>query len=86
MNRHARRAAAARARRGVRPGYLHRILSADLALRPGVHIAAIEHDRGCAIYRGGDCDCVPDISMSSADSGDVTIVDERGQARRVSKQ
>jgi len=84
VNRHERRAAAARARR-VRTGYLHRIVGGDLPLRPGVHIAAIEHDHWCAIYRGGGCDCVPNISVSSP-GGDVTVIDERGQGRRVRKQ
>jgi hypothetical protein len=71
--------------RGRKTGYLHRILGDGLPLRPGVHIAAIEHDQWCAIYRGQDCNCVPDISVSHP-SGDVTVIDVDGQGRRVRKQ
>jgi hypothetical protein len=51
---------------------------------PGVHLVSIEHDHGCAIYRGADCNCVPDISVSSADG--VKIIDERGVGRKVARQ
>jgi hypothetical protein len=88
MNRHDRRAAAEGARRHARTGYLHRILAgfgAGRPLKPGVHLTTIAHDHWCAIYQGGDCNCVPDISVSGPD-GDVTVIDERGQGRRVRKQ
>jgi hypothetical protein len=88
MNRHDRRAAAAHARRHARTGYLHRILAglgASMPLKPGVHITTIEHDGWCSIYHGGSCDCCPNISVSHP-SGDVTVIDERGQSRRVRKQ
>jgi hypothetical protein len=78
VNRRERRAAAARTR-GRRTGYMHRVLAAmrDGALpKSGVHTCAIEHDPGCAIYRGGACCCVPDISVSGPDG--VTVIDERG--------
>jgi hypothetical protein len=85
MNRHERRRAAAQAR-GHRTGYLHRIAAfGNGKLTPGVHLATIEHDHTCAIYRGGDCDCVPDISVSGPD-GAVTTIDERGNATRMQKQ
>lgn len=87
MNRHERRAAAAQAR-PTRTGYMHRIQAAlgnGATLKPGVHIAAIEHDRTCGIYRGHGCDCVADISVSHP-TGDVTVIDERGESRRVRKQ
>jgi hypothetical protein len=82
MNRHERRRAAALNRR--RTGYLHRVLAAmrasTMPSTPGVHIASIEHDPSCSIYRGGGCDCFPDISVSGPDG--VTVVDERGAGTR----
>jgi len=76
MNRRARRRAAALNRR---TGYLHRL--AAFMPAPGVHVATIEHDRSCAIYRGSGCSCVPNISICGPDG--VTVIDERGVARRV---
>ena len=74
MNRAARRAAAARARR-ARPGYLHRLVRAHGALgdslRGKVAHTVIQHDRWCGIYKGGGCTCIPDISLHPADGGDV---------------
>jgi hypothetical protein len=55
------------------------------SITPGVHIANVEHDSTCAIYRGGDCNCVPDISVSDPHGG-VTVVDERGNTTRMRKQ
>jgi hypothetical protein len=78
MNRHARRAAAARARR---TGYLHRLLAPGaLPATVGIHFASIEHDARCSIYAGRGCDCVPDISLSGPDG--VTVIDERGQGTK----
>jgi hypothetical protein len=88
MNRHERRRLAA-LNRGRRTGYLHRIMSAlgPDGIKPtvGVHLATIEHDDGCAIYRGQGCDCVPDISVSGPDNG-LTVIDEAGQCRKVARQ
>jgi hypothetical protein len=70
MNRHARRAAAARHR-----GYAHRLRG--LHLPPGLHHATVEHDATCAIYRGRGCSCTPDVSIVGPD-GVVTTVDVRG--------
>jgi hypothetical protein len=84
VNRHERRRSAA-LNRGRRTGYLHRILGGGLSLRPGVHIAAVAHDHWCNIYRGGHCNCVPDISISHP-GDDVTVIDERGRGQRVRKQ
>jgi hypothetical protein len=86
VNRHERRRQPALADRHQhhQTGYLHRI-AGGLSLRPGVHIATVEHDHWCNIYRGGHCDCVPNISVSHPE-GDVTVIDERGQGRRVRKQ
>src|SRR5262249_17922095 len=85
LNRHERRRAAAL---GRRTGYLHRVIAAldnGVRLTPGVHLAMIEHDPTCAIYRGHGCDCVPDISVSDPHGG-VTVLDERGNATRMRKQ
>jgi hypothetical protein len=87
LNRHERRRAAALTR-GRRTGYLHRVMAAldnGVRLTPGLHLATIEHDAGCAIYRGHGCDCVPDISMNDPHGG-VSVVDERGNATRMRKQ
>jgi hypothetical protein len=79
VKRHDRRRAAA-LNRGRRTGYIHRIATATrsgaMKPTPGVHVATIEHDGACSIYRGQDCDCVPDISVSGPNG--VTIIDERG--------
>ena len=87
MNRHARRRAAALAR-GRRTGSLHRLVAAmgPDGMKPtvAIHIASIEHDPDCAIYRGAGCDCVPDISVSGPDG--VTVIDEDGQGRKVARQ
>jgi hypothetical protein len=85
VNRHARRAAAARAR-GRRGGYLHRLVAAmagGMMPAVGVHLTTIEHDGDCAIYHGQGCDCVPDISVSGPDG--VVAIDERGTARKVAR-
>ena len=83
MNRHERRAAAARARR---PGYMHRIAAAfagGALPRAGVVYAAIEHDASCGIYRGAGCTCVPDISIAGPDA--VTVVDADGTVRKTAR-
>jgi hypothetical protein len=87
MNRAARRAAAARARRGRRPGYLHRVVAAHAAhadqLRGKLVHSIIEHDAWCSIYQGGPCCCVPNISLRPHGGGDVIVVDEDGRTRKV---
>jgi hypothetical protein len=50
----------------------------------GVHHASIEHDHACDFYRGRDCNCVPDISVSGPDG--VIVVDERGRGQKVARQ
>jgi hypothetical protein len=82
MNRHQRRAAAARAHRGARTGYLHRILAGGrldhlIAGKAGVFLTHIEHDGWCTIYQGGPCNCVPDISINI--DGTVHVIDENGE-------
>jgi hypothetical protein len=85
VNRHARRAAVARAR--CKRGYLHRLLAAHrtgtLPAAAGVHHVVVEHDHWCAIYGGGHCSCVPDISVASPDS--VTVIDADGHGTRRAK-
>jgi hypothetical protein len=84
LNRHERRRAALNRRR---TGYLHRVMAAlDNGAKPGVHLATVAHDAGCAIFQGADCDCVPDISVSDTHGGGVTVVDERGNTTRMRKQ
>jgi hypothetical protein len=71
---------------------VHRVLAArasGLMPSPGVHICNIEHDHWCAIYRGGACNCVPDISITShgsSGSSGVIVVDERGVCQKVRRQ
>jgi hypothetical protein len=81
MNRHERRRQAALNRR---TGYQHRMIAAfasgAVSATPGIHVATVEHDPDCSIYRGGGCDCVPDISISL--NGTVLVIDERGQVGR----
>lgn len=89
MNRRARRAAAARARRASRrTGYLHRLLGpraqgALANLRGKVVHGVIQHEPWCRIYQGGACNCVPDISLHPDGGGDVIIVDEDGQTKKI---
>jgi hypothetical protein len=81
MNRHERRRHAARTR-GRRTGYMHRILAGGsldhlVASKAGVAHTMIEHDDVCGIYRGADCDCVPNISINI--DGTVHVIDENGK-------
>jgi hypothetical protein len=84
MNRHERRAAAARARRARRTGYLHRIMAGLDQATVGLHIAHIEHEPGCGIYRGTGCDCIPDISVNGPDG--LSVIDIDGSSRKVARQ
>jgi hypothetical protein len=82
-NRHERRRAKAMQRR---TGYMHRLLAAHaggaIPTTPGVFITTVEHDPGCSIYQGTDCNCVPDISVSGPDDT-VTTIDENGDGTKV---
>lgn len=76
MNRHRRRAAAAKARR---TGYQHRLVAAlnTLNLTPGeVSHVFVEHDAGCTFETTG-CTCTPDISLRSG--GVRQIIGEAGE-------
>jgi hypothetical protein len=33
----------------------------------GLHHVNIKHDDGCGIWKGGDCDCDPDVERRTAD-------------------
>jgi hypothetical protein len=65
-------------------GYLDRVLAAlrsgALQPTPGVQHAMIERDASCGVYRGRECDCVPNISESGPYG--VTVIDERGVGRK----
>ena len=41
------------------PNYLPKILAAKL--KPGLSHAYVYHDDWCAIFRGEECDCDPDV-------------------------
>jgi hypothetical protein len=72
---------------GARTGYVHRLAAAHSALgddlRDKVAHAVIQHDSWCAIYKGGACDCVPDISLHPCDGGDVIVVDQEGRTKKL---
>jgi hypothetical protein len=80
MNRRDRRRAATI---GRRIGYEHRLVAAAGNLGPGVHHATVEHDGWCAIYQGGQCNCVPNITISGPDG--VTVIDEAGVPMKQAK-
>jgi hypothetical protein len=46
----------------------------------------IEHDHWCAIYRGHDCSCVPDISLVPHTGGDVIVVKSDGGVGKLRRQ
>jgi len=54
------------------------------SLKPGgLYHAIIHHDSWCAIYKGGGCNCTPDISVCGDDA--VTIIDEEGMGTKVKR-
>ena len=73
MNRHARRAARAKARKQS-AGYIERLLAATAGSHPpGVFHVTVQHDDDCAIFAGGDCTCCPDMQRR-AEGGDVVEI------------
>jgi hypothetical protein len=90
MNRHDRRRATAKARRGHRTGYRHRLLGVSGLLadkfRGRMVIANIEHDAWCDHYRGRECSCVPDISLVPDGGGEVLVVEAGGTVTKVARQ
>jgi hypothetical protein len=90
-NRHARRRAAALGRQIVgtaqpprRVGYIGRLVVATGWLPRGTHRVVCEHAEGCAMRSGGQCSCVPEISISGPDG--VTVIDEAGNPLKVTRQ
>ena len=72
MNRHERRAAQAKQRKGS--GYLGRLLASPQPQgAPGVHHVYIQHDDWCGFFKGGDCNCDPDMHRR-AEGGDTIEV------------
>jgi hypothetical protein len=74
MNRHERRKA----------GYIHRLMAAHAKGHTplgGLSIATIQHDNWCGIYKGRECSCTPDITLS--DHEGVTVVDLDGNGTKV---
>jgi hypothetical protein len=89
MNRADRRRAAAQARRARRrTGYLHRVHAATVTLAAAgrgkvVHVVC-DHDAGCGIYTASlECTCIPQISAHPVVGGDVLVIDEQGNAKKV---
>lgn len=45
-----------------RPNYLDRVLDLGAEAKKGtLTMVSIRHDDWCGIFRGGDCDCDPDV-------------------------
>ena len=78
MNRHARRAEKARARKHG-TGYLHRIFAGLENAGPGLSFVTIEHDPKCGHHRGRSCDCVPGIYRRSDGTDTVETIDPDGR-------
>ena len=73
MNRYARRAARAMARKAG-GGYLGRLLAATAGSHPpGVFHVMVQYDDDCAIFAGGGCTCCPDMQRR-AEGGDVAEI------------
>ena len=72
-------------RRLPKPGYHDRLTvalgSMDLPA-VGVGRVSVFHDRWCGVFSGRQCNCVPDISISTGD-GQVTVVDPDGSVSLV---
>jgi hypothetical protein len=90
-NRHARRRAAAQARRFVahgttpaprRTSYAHRLVAAigNGGIPRGVHSVSCVHSASCGMRSGAQCDCTPEISVTGPDG--VTTIDECGTPKR----
>jgi hypothetical protein len=51
---------------------------------PGtVSHATVSHDTWCKIYRGGECDCVPDVEISFPSRGTIVEVGPMGACKEV---
>lgn len=68
-------------------GYMRRVMAAyaSALIDPGEFAQVqVEHDRGCDALSGGNCKCIPSISITS-NSG-VIHVEPDGTTRREAKQ
>ena len=60
------------------PRYLRRLLDGGWTPGPGEVVALdVRHDDDCAFWRGGACDCEPDIEMKRVEPTENRN-DERG--------
>jgi hypothetical protein len=87
MNRHARRAHIAKARRR-QTGYIHRIAAAQDAIAQaggsGVGHLLVQHDQECAIYTDRrECTCTPDMSLHPEGGKTVLLIDEDGATEEI---
>jgi len=57
-------------RPGRVPNYPSKLMEKVQAagIRPGLTHVYVEHDGGCAIFRGGTCDCNPEIMLRPEDA------------------
>jgi hypothetical protein len=39
--------------------------ASDILETPGIHDAHVEHDNNCAIYKMGNCNCKPNITIKN---------------------
>jgi hypothetical protein len=51
------------------PNYLKKLLEVYSAhgLTPGLYTLEVYHDADCAIWKGGTCDCDPDLELVTKD-------------------
>lgn len=61
--------------------YLGKVAKLAPRLGPGVHHVHVYHDTDCAIWRGGSCDCRPDVRAERKPRGGRGK--GRGSRRRV---
>lgn len=54
-------------KRRMRRGYLAQAIALGIAQKPGTFsVIRVAHDDWCSIFRGGECDCYPDITQNSS--------------------
>ena len=51
------------------PAYMAALLQQAQDLGPGLYRAMVFHDRTCAIWRGGICDCKPEVKIVPIQDG-----------------
>jgi hypothetical protein len=47
----------------LKNNYVRAVLAKARNIRHGVHIVDIYHDNWCAIWKGGTCNCKPEINI-----------------------